>query len=78
MIDGIISRKHCLKTKNGFRIKDLNMILDRNSEDMVVVDNYSYSFGSAFENGIPILPWYDDEHDKELRYLTKYLIKAAF
>ena len=44
---------------------------------MVLVDNYSFSFGSAIENGIPILPWYDDENDKELKYLTKYLMKAA-
>jgi CTD small phosphatase-like protein 2 len=42
-------------------------------EDIVIVDNAVYSFGFQLENGIPIIPFYDDKEDEELLHLTQYL-----
>jgi len=37
---------------------------------MVLVDNAVYSFGYQLENGIPIIPFYDDKEDEELLHLS--------
>ena len=39
-------------------------------EDIVIVDNAVYSFGFQLENGIPIIPFYEDKEDEELLHLT--------
>ena len=39
-------------------------------DDIVIVDNAVYSFGFQLENGIPIIPFYDDKEDEELLHLT--------
>lgn len=39
----------------------------------MIVDNAAYSFGYQIENGIPIIPFYDNYEDKELKYLSSYL-----
>ena len=44
-IQGILSRPHCMETKNGFYIKDLRIIKNRNLKDIVMVDNLVHSFG---------------------------------
>ena len=36
---------------------------------MVIVDNLSHSFGSTFDNGVPIKSWYGDKNDFDLKYL---------
>jgi len=66
-----------METKNGFFIKDLRIVKDKPLESTVLVDNLSHSFGFQIENGIPILEWYSDKSDKELKYLARYLIEAA-
>ena len=40
---------------------------------MVIIDNSALSFGMNVNNGIPILPFYDNKEDEELRHLTFYL-----
>lgn len=45
---------------------------------MVIVDNLVHSFGLQLENGIPILEWNGDKEDKELYYLSDYLIEASY
>ena len=40
---------------------------------MVIVDNAAYSFGYQIENGIPIIPYYDNKTDKELKILIPYV-----
>lgn len=51
------------------------MIEDRDLKDIVLVDNAAYSFGSQIDNGIPIIPFYDNKSDQEMRFLADYLKK---
>ena len=44
-ISYVLTRKHCMQTKNGFFIKDLRIIKNRELKDMVIVDNLLHSFG---------------------------------
>lgn len=41
--------------------------------DLILVDNAAYSFGLQIENGIPIIPFYDNKNDQELRHLIPFL-----
>lgn len=74
---GILTRNHCMETKNGFFIKDLRILKDINLKDMVMVDNLSHSFGLQIDNGVPILEWRDDPKDQELKFLVDYLVEAS-
>lgn len=44
-------------------IKDLRVIAGRDLKDVVLVDNAAYSFGFQLDNGIPIIPYYDNKND---------------
>ena len=44
-INYLLSREHCMETKNGIFIKDLRIIKNRNIKDIVIVDNLVHSFG---------------------------------
>ncbi|CAK80750.1 unnamed protein product (macronuclear) [Paramecium tetraurelia] len=76
-ISGILSRQNCLETKQGFYIKDLRVISNKQIKNMLIVDNLAHSFGFQIDNGIPILEWHDDMNDQELKYLATYLMEAA-
>ena len=52
-----------METKNGFFIKDLRIIKNRELKNMILVDNLSHSFGFQLDNGIPILEWHNDPKD---------------
>ena len=65
-------RQHCVETPFGL-IKDLRIIQNCSLADMILVDNSALSFALNVTNGIPILPFFDDETDEELRHLTFYL-----
>ena len=41
--------------------------------DIILVDNAAYSYGYQLENGLQILPYYDNKSDVELKHLTNYL-----
>lgn len=75
-INAILSREHCMETKNGFYIKDLRIIKERDLKDMIIVDNLVHSFGFQIENGVPILEFINDKKDEELRHLKEYLLEA--
>jgi len=40
---------------------------------MVLIDNAAYSFSFQVDNGIPIIPFYDNKQDTELLHLVSYL-----
>lgn len=69
-----LSRENCILTKEGLYIKDLRVLKNRDLTEMLIIDNAAYSFGFQLENGIPILPFYKDKNDQELRNLTNYLL----
>lgn len=56
-------------------LKDLRIFQnDRDLKDIVLVDNAAYSFGLQIENGIPIIPFYENKHDNELKELTDFIL----
>ena len=73
-ISYVLTRKHCMQTKNGFFIKDLRIIKNRDLKDMVIVDNLLHSFGLQIDNGIPILEFIDNQRDRELLMYQKFLL----
>ena len=60
-------------TEEGIHIKDLRVISNRKLDDIVIVDNACYSFGYQIDNGVPIIPYYDNKQDEELKHLVEYL-----
>jgi len=66
-------RQHCLLTPEGYYVKDLRVIANREMKDLVIVDNSVYSFAYQIDNGIPIIPFYDDTADEEMLHLIFYL-----
>eukprot|EP00347_Sterkiella_histriomuscorum_P012975 403366496 len=73
LIEHRLYRDSCMQTEEGVYIKDLRIIKNRNIKDIVIVDNAVYSFGFQLDNGIPILPFYEDKADEELLHLIYYL-----
>jgi hypothetical protein len=58
-------------------IKDLRIIKNIELKDMIIIDNSVLSFAHQLENGIPILPYYDNKEDNELKFLMDYLNNIA-
>ena len=54
-------------------VKDLRFIQNRSLKDMLIIDNSCLSFAFNINNGVPILPFFDNEEDEELKHLTYYL-----
>ncbi len=75
-ISHIFHREHCIKTPQGLFVKDLRIFKGRELRDMVIVDNLVQSFAHQIDNGIPIISWYGDRSDQELKYLMEYLKEA--
>jgi CTD small phosphatase-like protein 2 len=42
-------------------------------DNMLLVDNAAYSYLYQLENGIPIVPFYEDKDDEELLHLVRYV-----
>lgn len=76
-IHGVLHRKNCMETQNGFFIKDLRIISNRELKDIVMVDNLVHSFGLQLRNGVPILEYLDNSEDCEFIGLQKFLIEAS-
>lgn len=63
-------------TNNQLYTKDLKVFCDNTNRPLsqvVLIDNAAYSYAWQIENGIPILPYYDNKEDKELIDLELYL-----
>lgn len=69
LIQKRLYRDHCVETQEGIFIKDLRVITNRDLKDVLLVDNAAYSFGYQVDNGIPIIPFYNDKNDRELMHL---------
>ena len=65
-------RQHCIPTPFG-HIKDLRILKNRDLKDILIIDNSCLSFAFNINNGIPILQFYDNDKDEELKHLTYYL-----
>lgn len=73
LIQARFYRDSCHSTIDRVHIKDLR-IFDRPLEEMVIVDNASHSFGFQADNGIPMLPFFDDTDDREMIHLFHFLM----
>ena len=61
--------------KNQFYVKDLRIITNKKMSEMIIIDSSPQNFLFQIDNGIPILPWSDNNSDDyELKYLVNYLI----
>ena len=67
-------REHCVQSSEGQHVKDLRIFENRDLTDIILVDNAGYSFGYQINNGIPIIPFYNNKKDKELRQLIPFLM----
>ncbi|CAI2375341.1 unnamed protein product [Moneuplotes crassus] len=67
-------RDSCYTTRDYVYIKDLRIFEDQwEMKDIVLIDNAVHSFGFQIDNGIPMLPFFNDKKDKEMIYLAHYL-----
>ena len=58
-------------------VKDLRIIKNVDLKDMILIDNSVLSFAFQIDNGITILPFYDNKDDNELIFLKNYLNKIS-
>ena len=77
LVDFRLYREHCFETDDGIFIKDLRVIRNRDLKDLILVDNSVYSFGFQLDNGVPIIPYFNDPTDQELVYLAQYVLSLA-
>lgn len=60
----LIVRENCSQLAQGVYTKDLRIIQNRKLEDLILVDNSTYSFILQLNNGIPIIPFYNNKNDR--------------
>ena len=72
-----IFRDYCVLANDGMFVKDLRIIVNREIENILIVDNSAHCFAFQPENGIPIVPFYFDRTDSELPLLVKYVRSLA-
>ncbi len=54
-------------------VKDLRVLKDVELSEVIIIDNSILSFVFQMDNGIPIMPFYENKQDVELKFLTHYL-----
>ena len=73
-------RHHCIQVmlhNEICYIKDLRIfkgIVD--IDNVVIVDNSIMSFCYQVDNGVPVLPFYDNMNDREIIYLCEFMLKV--
>lgn len=73
-------RHNCVKTTsdgNTLYIKDLRIIRNVKLKNIVIIDNSVLSFAYHLDNGIPILPYYNNKKDREMICLKDYLMNLS-
>lgn len=73
-ISDVFHRDNCIRTKKGFVVKDLRVVLPDELDRIVLVDNSSHCFAPQLTNGIPITSFTYDEADRELLHLRDFLM----
>lgn len=70
----MLDRENCTVYQNSF-IKDFRIVASDKfkKEDIILLDNKVISFAYNMYQGIPILPFYDDQQDTELRDIVPFL-----
>ncbi len=66
-------RDSCINVQGVINIKPLSLIEGRNLEDILLIDNTIFCFCANLSNGYLIPNFYNDQEDKELTKLEKYL-----
>jgi CTD small phosphatase-like protein 2 len=62
-----------------FFIKDLDVFIDREKENLIIVDNSILSFAFDIDNGVPIQSFLGtEEDDKELLFMMSFLEEAFY
>jgi TFIIF-interacting CTD phosphatase-like protein len=71
-------RQDCIRVQDFF-VKDLDVFIDREKENIVIVDNSIMSFAFDLDNGVPIQSFIgNEEEDKELLFLISFLEEAFY
>ena len=78
LIPNVLTRENCTRYNEHF-IKDFRIIANTHFDknDMLMIDNKLISFAYNLHNGIPILPFYNDMNDTELRDILPLLNKLS-
>lgn len=58
-------------------VKDLRVLKGVDLSEVIIIDNSVLSFIFQMDNGIPILPFYENKNDIELKFLINYLENLA-
>lgn len=59
--------------KDGVYIKDLRIFEGEDLKNIILVDNAVYSMSYQLDNGIPIIPFYEDKEDDQLKKLELFM-----
>ena len=73
-------RHNCIRVKmdtEQIYVKDLRLFKNIDLKKIIIIDNSALSFAFHLDNGIPILPFYDNKEDVELMTLVNYLNTIA-
>ncbi|OMJ78709.1 hypothetical protein SteCoe_21429 [Stentor coeruleus] len=68
-------RDSCVEVKGQF-VKDLR-VFGRDLREVVIVDNSDLAFSCQPENGILISSWFNDQNDRELEKLHRFLMEVS-
>ena len=56
-------------------MKDFGVIENRKKEDLIMIDNFMYSFALDLDNGLVVKSYMGENDDKELEFLAGKLME---
>lgn len=72
LIQHRLYRDSCVELSDRFYVKDLRVLQNRPLDKTIIIDNAVYSFAFHLDNGIPIVPFFDNKEDVEFLHLMRY------